>query len=215
MALALAPLASEAAEALVARTDPTLSPATVSELATRAQGNPLFAVELARHGRAEDGGAIPASLQQTIADRIRLLSEQTFDVLTASAVLGDRVEVRVLREMLDAGDVLYDALDDGVRTAMLTGPDEGLTYRFAHQMVRTVLYEGIGAARRARLHERAGLALEALGRDASAAALADHFASAAPLGYADKAARYCEAAAKQAVETFAMAEAAGISNGRD
>ncbi len=52
------------------------------------------------------------------------------------------------------------------------------------------------------------MALESLGRGVAVAELAEHFAAAAPLGYGTKAAAYCEAAAREAVETFAMAEAA-------
>ena len=57
-----------------------------------------------------------------------------------------------------------------------------LAYRFAHELVRRALYDGLTGLRRAELHLRVGEALEAGRRRAGAAELAHHFTAAAPLG---------------------------------
>lgn len=207
--LHLEPLDRTVAELLIAQTNPDLAADAVVLLAERAAGNPLFAVELARHSGSDPTSAVPASLGEAIADRLSALDRTTIDVLRAAAVLGDRFKVRVLREMLDVGDALYDALDAALDAAVIIGPGEGMTYRFGHQMLRSVIYDGIGSAKRVRLHEQAGMAIEDVAGEAAVPAeLASHFEAAAALGHGDRAARYCELAGGAAEEAFAMAEAA-------
>ena len=82
-------------------------------------------------------------------------------------------------------------------------------YAFAHALVRQAIYQGLGSARRMRLHRRVGEALEALGGvDAHPEALAHHFAHAAADGQSAKAADYALAAGRSATARVGYEEAA-------
>ena len=87
-------------------------------------------------------------------------------------------------------------------------PDGSLTgrYRFLHALYRHVLYEGIGAARRMRLHRAIGLHEEGNGEPGRAAELAMHFERA---GDHARALTYHELAGRAALERHAAHEAAG------
>jgi DNA-binding NarL/FixJ family response regulator len=88
-------------------------------------------------------------------------------------------------------------------------------WRFAHALVREVLYEGLPAARRIRLHEQVGEALEALyvaDPGPHLAELAHHFVAAAPGGQemAGRAVWVATAAGWRALELLAWEKAADL-----
>jgi hypothetical protein len=210
--LVLGPLDDAATAALVGSVAPGLDAAEVRHLVARSGGNALFAVELARHRLSgADPTSMPATVQRATADRVAALEPATFKMLQAAAVLGPEFELKAIAEMIDMRDELYDALDGAVDAGVLTEPAEpDLVYRFVHDFIRQALYDELGAARRTRLHERAGLTLERLGGVGSGPArLAEHFAAAAPLGHRERAARHALAAGREAQAAFALDEAAG------
>jgi tetratricopeptide (TPR) repeat protein len=82
--------------------------------------------------------------------------------------------------------------------------------RFGHVLIRDTLYDELTAARRLRLHQRAGEALEAIhGADLGPhlAELAHHYLAAAPAGRADKAVEYARRAGDRAGSQLAYEEA--------
>ena len=146
----------------------------------RTDGNPFFVQELARLHAAKHGPGLgpPAGVQQVVGRRLARLRQSTNDCLSAAAVLGDDTDVSVLTEVVHLPvDAVLTGLDEAVH-ARLAGLD-GVRMRFAHALVREVLYDGLGAARRGLLHGRAGAVLAA--RGAAAGTVADHFRRA--LGY--------------------------------
>jgi AAA ATPase domain len=155
----------------------------------RTDGNPFFVEELTRLYAVKNGPFLgpPAGVQQVVGRRLARLRQATNDCLSAAAVLGDDVDVTVLADVahLPVPTVL-DALDEAVdaRLAVL----DGARMRFAHALVREVLYDDLAAGRRGLLHGRAGVVLAA--RHAAAGTVAEHFRRA--LGHPHAAERAAE-----------------------
>jgi DNA-binding SARP family transcriptional activator len=164
--------------------------ADAPELLERTNGNPLF-VGL----RGE-----PAALRDVVVERVGRVSPDAQRLLTVAAVVGPEFSVTVVEHALD-GDAL-DALDEGVAAGLLSERGHG-DYAFTHALVRDAIYDGLSAARRARLHRAVGEALEESG---PVEALAHHFAEAE--GSADKAADYALAAGRDAIGRLGYEEAA-------
>lgn len=140
----------------------------------RTGGNPFFVQELTRLYAARGGSGLgpPAGVQQVVGRRLARLRQQTHECLSTAAVLGDDADVAVLAEVAQqpVGAVL-DAVGEAV-DARLAALD-GARLRFAHALVREVLYDGVPAGRRGLLHGRAGAVLA--DRGAPAGTIADHF----------------------------------------
>jgi DNA-binding SARP family transcriptional activator len=168
----------------------------VDTLHQRAQGNPFFVIETLRlyvsSGAMGAPMAIPSGVREVIRQRVRLLPDQTIAALEAAAVLGAEFERRVLAQMLDIDATPALELLEPAFTARLVVSDDGLgkRSRFAHGLVRDTIYEGLGIAARATLHQRAATALETVhGADDGPhlARLAEHWTLASPASTADKA----------------------------
>ncbi len=130
-----------------------------------AEGNPLFAEQLAAFAR--DGGAsvMPPTIQALLAERLDRLEPVERAVLEHASVVG--------REFL-GGDVVALApaeLQQAVVTTLLSltrkglirpdesaGPRDG--FRFHHILIRDAAYDGMPKAARAALHERLADLLE-------------------------------------------------------
>ncbi len=185
------------------------APGLPARLLELTNGNPFFV--LAHRGE-------PAALRDVIAQRVARLSPDAQRLLTAAAVAGPEFSVTVVEHALD-GDAL-DALDEATAAGLLTERGHG-DYAFTHTLVRQTIYDGLSAARRARLHRAVGEALEESG-DAPVEALAHHFAEAEACrqgiprggggpgaeGGADKAAGYALAAGRDAIRRLGYEEAA-------
>jgi tetratricopeptide (TPR) repeat protein len=190
------------------------------------EGNPLFVGEmlrlLAEEGTLEEAVgpagrrvAIPASVREVIGRRLRRLSDECTRVLTLAAVLGREFDVDALLRVSDLElDRLLDLLDEAI-TARVVDEAPGVQgrLRFAHVLIRDVLYDGLTATRRLRLHRHVGEALETLYADDPGphlAELAHHFQLAVPAADAAKAVRYARSAADRAATLLAYEEAARL-----
>ena len=82
-------------------------------------------------------------------------------------MLGTEFELGDLERMLGvSGDELLDTMELAVRERVLgESPVSIGRFAFAHALIRETIYEQLSATRRARLHLRAGAALEALHAD--------------------------------------------------
>ncbi len=181
--------------ALVAGVAP--SPELAVALHRETDGNPFFVTEvvrlLASQGRlahAEAGPAVltaglPEGVKAVVAQRLGRLSDGCRRVLEVAAVLGRDFDLRALQPAsgLDPGRLL-GLLEEAEAARVVGAVPRGLgRWRFAHALVREVLYEGLPAARRVRLHGRVGQALEAVyaaDPGPHLAELAHHFVAAAP-----------------------------------
>ena len=179
--VSLAGLAPDAVAELVRERGISLGPGALRAVTDRAEGNPFFVEELVRRPEAELEAGVPESVKDLLLRRVRRLDELERAALAAAAVLGAEFELDALERVtgLDS-EALLEAMDDALAESVLVEtPDAIGRYRFAHALIRETVDNQLSATRRARLHRRAGEALEALHADALddvAAALAHHFA---------------------------------------
>ena len=117
----------------------------------RAQGNPLFIVELAR--TADRGSELPLTLQGALGARLDELDPADRELLASAAVVG---------ETFDAADAAFlsgrDAAEIGVALARLADllylRRVDRAYRFHHALLRDVAYGRLLVADRMRIHAR-------------------------------------------------------------
>src|SRR5205085_6631486 len=127
----------------------------------------------------------------------------------ASAVLGTQVSAPRLWQVTEIGvQTGVEALEEAVGSGMLreegAGAGQAGTYRFAHELIRDVVYTELGEARRQVLHQRAFELLHSEG--ARASELAYHALLA---GEAEAASRSSVQAGDEALAVFAVEEAIG------
>ncbi len=182
-------------------------------------GNPFFVREVVRAWSEERPGddrhALPEEVRALIRRRVANLSAETSAMLHSAAVVGRELDLRVLGETTTLSterliDVLGESEDAGILFADSVVPG---TYAFAHDLVREAMYEDLPPTRRMELHRMAGQVLErvfAADLDPHLAALAHHFAQAAPLGDADTAAEYAVRAGDRAARFLAYEDAATL-----
>ncbi len=157
-----------------------LAEGVVHAVARRTEGNPFFVEEVVRHIDADLELVLPESVKDLLLRRLRRLDDPARQALAASAVLGPEIELDVLAHVLEAtADELLESMDLALAERVLVeSPDAIGRYTFAHALIRETIYERLSATRRARLHQRAGQALEALRTDRLdryAEQLAHHF----------------------------------------
>jgi len=214
--------------ALVAGVAP--SPGLAVAVHQQTDGNPFFVTEvvrlLASQGQlgqpAETGspvlaGGLPEGVRAVVTQRLGRLSDDCRGVLEVAAVLGRGFQLRALQlaSGRDSGQLL-ELLEESEGARVVEATPGGLaSWRFVHTLVREVLYEGLPAARRVRLHGRVGEALEAVyaaDLGPHLAELAHHFVTAAPAGEETvaRAVQVATLAGRRAQELLAWEEAAGL-----
>lgn len=186
------------------------------------EGNPLFAIQTLRL-MSEDGvvqhgegrwqyhpstkAVVPTAVRDLLARRLGRLSESTREVLTVAAIFGSRFDADLLIGASTHGeDVVFDALDEGVRTSVLTPVEaEGpASFEFTHGLLADVLRRSGVPLRLRRVHERVARVLEGQAK-ADPALIAVHFDRA---GNREEAHRYALIAGEQAMHVYAYDAAA-------
>lgn len=160
---------------------------------------------------------VPESLQQLIEKHVAALEEDQQRMLEAASVIGRELSIAFLTAILGGEEEelesRFESLAREGRFVAGAGTEQWgdgtLTSRFAftHDLYVDVLYDRIAEARKARLHQQAGLALERAwnGREREhAAELALHFRRALD---PPRAIRYLDLAAEQAMQRSAYREA--------
>lgn len=147
---------------------------------------------------------LPDTVCQAIRDRVHRLSLQTRQVLEAGAVIGPQFELNLLRQTSGRREAeVVDALEMLLSRQLLA--EDAPSYRFGHELFRTVVYRDLSYGRRRLLHRRAAAALLELRSD-DVAAVARHFEAAGEPG---RAAGYALQAGERARDVYAHAEARG------
>jgi tetratricopeptide (TPR) repeat protein len=202
---------------------PTLE--TLEAVHAATAGNAFFVTEVLQllHGKGQLEAATPQTVRLDIPDgarevirrRVQPLSDDGRRTLAAAAVIGRDFEIGVLVRMGDLPPVevmlrdLADAVQLGVIEELVERPG---AFRFTHALVQDALVDELGPDARARLHQAAGAALEAVFGDALDPILGDiahHYLEAVPLGTLPKAIQFTTLAGQHAYGQLGYDEAAG------
>ncbi len=159
---------------------------------------------------------LPPSVRALIQSRLAKLTQPSHQLVMASAVLGTQATAQHLWQVAEVGSLYggqrthagVEILEEAIKSGMLCEEQARVgrqgSYRFAHDLMRDVVYTELGEARRQVLHQRALAVLEREG--ARAAELAYHALLA---GEAEAAYRSSVQAGMEAVAVFAVADAIG------
>ncbi len=148
----------------------------IEKIYQETEGNPFFIIELLK--ALIEGGAlyfeegmwrtplaevseahIPPTVRELISQRLRRLSPRGRKLLELAAVAGQEVELEVLAGANGSLEgELAEILEELTGSYLLQETERGC--RFSHELIRQVVYEGLGPLKRQRLHLRVGEALE-------------------------------------------------------
>jgi DNA-binding CsgD family transcriptional regulator/tetratricopeptide (TPR) repeat protein len=162
-------------------------------------GNPFFVTEALSNA----GGLIPATIRDAVLARTSRLTLSAQAVLQAAAVIGQRVEARLLAEVTGAE---LSAVEECLGIGILVSQAGTLVFR--HELARQTILETISPQRSQVLHQ---LTLDALKSSPAArqdlARLAHHAEAAGDL---DAVLEFAPAAARHAANAGAHREAAAL-----
>ncbi len=116
----------------------------------RAEGNPLFLLQLVRNATDIDLDAVPDSLQSVVQSRLDRLQPSDKQALQAASVIGQRFGGDLLRHLVGDADYRCDTLVAN----FLVRPD-GDEFLFAHALVRDGVYASLLRQTRRELHRKA------------------------------------------------------------
>ncbi|HET9476071.1 MAG TPA: AAA family ATPase, partial [Dehalococcoidia bacterium] len=190
------------------------------------RGNPLFIQEAVAYLKDSNfvisrGGyevttlapadlRLPGEVRDAISARLRSLSAEHRRVLTLAAFLGDVFHFNTLARIAAADeDLLLDALEEAIRQRFIV--TEGPDFRFAHPLVRHVLYSEASVPRRQRLHHQIATALEELYADLideRIEVIAHHLLNSGDRADPAKVVEFCRAAGERALSLYAWRDAA-------
>ncbi|MFF4779087.1 AAA family ATPase [Microtetraspora fusca] len=104
-------------------------------------GNPLLVTELLK----AEGRAVPATVQDLVLDRLRLLPRPARELAHLVSVIPTRADAAVVAGAPDLVDMCVDA-------GVLVPSGDGVSYR--HELLRSAVEDALSPARRAALHRR-------------------------------------------------------------
>jgi DNA-binding SARP family transcriptional activator/class 3 adenylate cyclase len=157
-ALVLEPLTQAESELLVESlgAPPDLRP----RIAEAAEGNPLFAEQLAAIADEFGAGAMPGSIRGVLHERLDRLDRGERSVLERGAVAGRSFSLGLVLELSppDERDDVQSRLLSLIRRRFIRPDplalDEG--FRFQHALIRDAVYDAMPKAVRADLHQQLG-----------------------------------------------------------
>ncbi|MFO7635667.1 MAG: AAA family ATPase [Caldilinea sp.] len=197
----------------------SLAPALLERLYSESEGNPLFAVELARliPGHFEQVGdvsasagveqAMPPAIGAVLQARLAQLPASARDLVALAAVIGRRFTFEVLRAAWQQGEEALVHNLDVLWQRKIVREHGADGYDFTHGKLRDTAYNGLSAARRRLLHRRIANALttvEAVSPASVAGQVAIHYELA---GAVVQAVPYYQSAAGEATRVYANDDA--------
>jgi hypothetical protein len=188
-----------------------------AEVKRRSGGHPFFVRELshllATHRAPGERMGVPAVVREVIERRLARLTPACVWVLKAAAVSGNEVLPDVLADVCQTEPAqVAELVDEAVRAGILVTDDLLSGHaRFAHDLFRESLYEGLPVQQRLLLHRQVGTALEGRqtrGGSTFPGELARHFAATIALDGPARALRWAIAAARADEASLAFSEGA-------
>ena len=161
----LGPLSAEESLRLALRAS-SMQPALVESCVERAEGNPLFLLQLLLNIGDDAQTSLPGSIQALVHSRMDRLPGGAKFALQAASVLGQRFSLDALRHLVD--DPSHDCRL--LVEQFLVRPDD-TEFMFCHALIRDGAYASLLHKRRRILHARAAEWM--VGRDVVLAA--EHF----------------------------------------
>lgn len=186
---------------------------TAALLSTRTEGNPLFALEIARSVQAEGGSfarlapKLTTGIEPLLERRLAALAPDSRRILCAASAIGSEFEPSLVQEAEACeASLVARALDDATAVGLLE-PALGEKRRFAHALFAEALYAQLTAlpGGAAAQHLRIAEALEKRGTS-DPFQLARHFDVSRPLVSAARALVHVRAAAEAASRRAALAD---------
>ena len=144
-------------------------------VADKAEGNPLFAEEITNYliekgaveildgavnYQAEDGRALPVTLENLLMDRFDRLDSGPRTVLEAASVIGPQFASELIAAASGLDDATLGHLVDLERQEILLRDADGPGWRFKHALVREAIYDSLLAPKRESLHLDVAKAIE-------------------------------------------------------
>lgn len=204
--------------------------AFVRFLARQSEGNPFFVAEYLRMAVAEgvlrrtsidrlaigpDGRdvssgvfetlAVPRTIRELIGRRLLSLTPPARRLCEVASVIGRGFDAATLQHAANTSD--NEAMESiaELLARQVIEQESGGAFRFVHDKLREVAYDGVDQERRVALHQAVATAIEGSIGDEAAAVLAHHWSSANVL---DKALYWFERAGFRSLERAAYREAA-------
>lgn len=184
---------------------------TAAAIHEHSDGNPFFAVELAKLLVVEEGltpadaaTAVPATVRDVVGRRLAQLSSAAVSLIRAAAVIGREFELSVAAEALGIDiEEAVAAVEEAMAIGVVLEAEAAGRFLFSHMLVVNSVVKGLGSLRRAQLHQRIGDVLErrSHGDPGRWAELAHHRVGAIPL-----------AGPEDAIEALARAGAHAFAN---
>ncbi len=204
----------EVGQLIAVTTGQAPAPDVAASIGEHTGGNPLFVREVARLLAAGvSGGAVPEGVRPVLGRRLDLLSQPCHELLAAASVFGRELRLDLVQALTSTpAEETLELLGEAVAARLVEEmPGTPNRWRFAHALVREVLYGRLSPTRRLVLHRRAGEVIEARFSgelESHLVELADHFHRAGPTAAAS-AVDYAARAGQHALALLAWEEAAG------
>ena len=135
------------------RNTDTIDPELAARLWAETEGNPLFVIEVLRVGASAEGrqATLTPTIRAVLGARLGQLPDGARRLAEMAAVIGRPFSVGLLVSATGIGEPeLVDHLDELWRRRIIR--DQGLTYDFSHDKLRSVALEMLSPARRRQLH---------------------------------------------------------------
>jgi DNA-binding CsgD family transcriptional regulator len=154
--LHLRPLDAEAAAAMAADVLGSRPVAAVTDLLTRAEGNPLYIAQLL--ASPTPSSALPSTLRSAVAAHLQSLQGPVRDLLKVASVLGREFTVSELATMTGQPvSQLMSPLEQALTAEVVTEQADRLAFR--HDLFRQAVYEDVPEPIRRGLHRDAATTL--------------------------------------------------------
>ncbi len=201
-----------------------LPAALLEEVVGTAEGNPLFARELALDlaenwadhrarnetdswGVGRSGPPVPATIRAVVIHRYQRLGPDARRLLAPAVVHDGLFMFETVRTVagLDEARAL-DALDELLEARIVDPGPRADIYKVSHDLLRAVLYTDLSSSRQLRLHRRVAEQLILAGDDALPAEIARHYLLSRELAGAHVGAEFALSAARFAEQSGAFNE---------